>query len=102
LAVAASCLRGGGLLLRRRRLLLGLGHLGRIRSVDCGPYHDGSAASDAKNRLRFGHQLHGQKRYIGHEYQDKGNGYCCNPEYRVHWFPPVDVSGWSRCWLRAA
>ena len=36
-----------GSLLLSARLLLGLGHLGRIRSVDCGPCHDGSAAPDA-------------------------------------------------------
>ena len=49
-------LGGGGLLLCRGRLLLGLGHLGRILSVDCGPNHDGSAAPDAEDRVRFGHQ----------------------------------------------
>ena len=72
-------LGSGGLLLSRGRLLLGLGYLGRIRRVDGGPYHDGRAASDAKNRLRFGHQVHGQKRDIGHEHHDKGTGYYCNP-----------------------
>jgi hypothetical protein len=65
-------LGSSGLLLSRGRLLLGLGHLGRIRSVDCGPCHNGSATPDAEDRMRFGHQLHGQKRYVGNEDQDKG------------------------------
>ena len=60
------------LLLSRRRLLA----LGCRRC--CGSAHsvpdDGAPAPDAKNRVRFGHQLHGQKRYIGHEHHDKGSG----------------------------
>jgi hypothetical protein len=88
-------LRGSGLLLSRGRLLLRLGHLGRIRSVDCGPCHDGSAAPDAEDRMRFGHQLHGQKRYIGDEHQDKGNGYYCNLKYRLHLLPPFGVGVWT-------
>ena len=72
-------LGSGSLLLSRGRLLLGLGYLGRIRRVDGGPYHDGRAASGAKNRMRFGHQVYGQKRDIGHEHHDKGTGYYCNP-----------------------
>ena len=45
--------------------------------------------------MRFGHQLHGQKRYIGDEHQDKGNGYYCNLEYCLHLLPPFGVSVWT-------
>jgi hypothetical protein len=61
-------------------LLLGRSGTGRNGSGrdDCGPYDcppSRVTAPDAKDRLRFGHQLHGQTRYIGKEHQDKGNGY---------------------------
>jgi hypothetical protein len=60
-------LSGGSLLLRSSGLLLGLGRLGRIRSVDRGPYHDGSAAPGAKDRMRFGHKLEVREWHINKE-----------------------------------
>jgi hypothetical protein len=86
-------LGSGSLLLGRGGLLLGLGHLGLIHSVDFGSCHDGSAAPDAEDRVRVGHQLHVRKPHIGEEHHGKGGGDYCNLEHRLHLLPPVGVSG---------